>query len=226
MKKSRYIIDVQRTTWWSMASIGNNFKNYKYLIIPCQYGEPYGISDMLKFCIDAIIFLSKNEKNTIAVHSRDGINRCGMLIWAFLGFLGIDHLLKDDNDATMVFEHIVKHEFNWSKEEQYEQKFMRCKNLLISFNFPHCYLTINNLGVKMANKICENVTGFYAKRRTRDESGIQNKSQLRYLRLFMLYLFNDFKMQVSDSSERCSFFHEIFNHMRIHDIEELYKPEK
>ena len=77
----------------------------------------------------------------------------------------------------------------------------------------------------MANTICENVTEYYARRRTRDSTGIQNKSQLRYLRFFMLYLFNDFKMQVSDSIKRCSFYHEIFKYMEVHDIEDLYKPE-
>lgn len=78
----------------------NDLKAFEIEAIPCLKVEPINIPTMTKFCLDAIIYLSKHEKNTIAVHCNNGEHRTGTMVCAFLIFYGITKLIHNKEEEA------------------------------------------------------------------------------------------------------------------------------
>lgn len=79
---------------------------------------------------------------------------------------------------------------------------------------------------------CDGVSEFYADMRTKNQKGITIQSQIRFLRMFALYLLNRFKIQNMNSqnyqyeiSTRFSFYCEVFGELASKTLEEL-RPSK
>ena len=89
------------------------------------------------------------------------------------------------------------------------------------------YATIENL-----LKFCDGIVQFYADMRTKNQKGITIQSQIRFLRMFALYLFNRFKIQkmnystgTYDIDTRFSFYIDVFSELSNKSLDEL-KPGK
>lgn len=80
----------------STVNYRRSFRGVKKESLPCTVNEPISLSDMLKFSLDAIMYLSKHRKNTIAVHCDDGRHRSGAAICAFLILYGPDFIVNQD----------------------------------------------------------------------------------------------------------------------------------
>ena len=64
----------------------NIFSGAKVALFPFQDHQACPVKLMLEFCIDASIFLLKNEKNVIVVHCKAGKGRTGIMICSYLLF--------------------------------------------------------------------------------------------------------------------------------------------
>jgi len=168
---------------------------YKMLEFECLDHEPHKFIAMFEFNIDALIYLSysSNNKNVIAVHWKAGKGRTGVMICSLLIFLGFDFPdskeISEDNPEEQKLQSIpksIREGFkNYRRYNEDETPETIEKQITKTY-----YGALGSL-----HKFIEKVMEFYATARTHDKKGITIQSQIRFLKMYALYLFNRFKLE-------------------------------
>jgi len=119
--------------------------------IPCQKGEPIRISDMLKFSLDAIIYLNRKDKNAVSLHWSDGRERSGVMACALIALVGpqfLEGLLIQNNEQLPYkFMNIPEKSADLMNSLKTRQEFFK-----INIKFLNLY--INTIITYFEGKIC------------------------------------------------------------------------
>jgi hypothetical protein len=169
-------------------------KAFELESVPCFKIEPIKLSHMIKFCIDAIIYLNKHDKNTIAVHCDDGKERTSTMICAFLIFYGLPILKESKDKLDKVKFQDSKHTQNLDRQDLMKMDPLVEMEEYTRIMIEYCQI-LYKINIGSLNKYCETIVSYMKLQRVKDSNEILKKSQIRYLKLFALYLFNNIKIQ-------------------------------
>ena len=207
-----------------MSLTNRDFSTYKLFEFPWLDHEPHKFQSIFEFNIDAMIYLvqSSNSRSVIAVHCKAGKGRTGLMIWCLLVFLGFKFI----NEAKDV----LPEEENLNEPIRFDElfKIKEVEERIDSNDKEELATEIYFQSLESLLKYWDWIVKYFDKNRTKDKKGITIQSQIRFIRMYTLYLFNRFKLQAicenGNPEPYFSFYTDVLNELSKKSLEEIKPP--